>query len=54
MYAYTLNVLGVRVHTNIFQGIRVSHSIWVVNKIRSFVYIIFVYVSCHQCYSLLI
>ena len=32
VYAYTLNVSGVRVHTNIFQCIRVSHSIWVVNK----------------------
>ena len=32
VYAYTLNVWGVRVHTNIFQCIRVSHSIWVVNK----------------------
>ena len=53
VYAYTLNVSGVRVHTNIFQCIRVSHSIWVVNRIRFLVYIIFLYTNCHQCYSLL-
>ena len=32
VYAYTPNVSGVCVHTNIFQCIKVSHSIWVVNK----------------------
>ena len=30
VYAYTVNVSGVRVHTNILQCIRVYHSIWVV------------------------
>ena len=45
----------VYVYTRVFFSVfRVSHSIWVVNKIRSLVYIVFVYAGCHHCYSLLI